>query len=499
MEKLSKSQFVKGVQCSKALFIYRKRKDLHPEVDAGKQAIFDMGHEVGELAKQVYSEGVEVTEEYFDIDGAIESTKTFIADGKEVIYEATAMAPSGLYSKIDILKKVRGEDSWDLIEVKASTRVKDYHIWDMASQRLAFEGAGFKVRKSILMHVNNKYVRCGEIDAKAIFTEQDCTEAVLERMEECENILPDLVIVLSNDKIPEVEIGPHCSSPFSCDYKGHCWSHIPDYSVYNITGGGKLQELLSKGITDVADIPEGFITTLKKTDIKAYKEEKVQFNEQEVRGWYDSLQYPLYYLDFETINPAVPPCDGMSPYKQYPFQFSLHVQDKPGGELVHKEYLQTEASDPRRPFAEELVAFCGGLEEKGSVIVYNRSFESGVVGKLANDNADLRKELMAIRERMEDLLIPFEKRWLYSPRQYSSASIKAVLPAFCPDFSYSDLDVADGGSASRYGAALIAGAVQGIEKDKIIKDLRAYCRLDTLAMVKLVDVIEELLGMKETI
>lgn len=493
MEKLSKSQFIKGVQCSKALFIYRKRKDLHPEVDDSKQAIFDMGHEVGEFAKQVFSSGVEVTEEYFDIEGAIKATQTFVADGKEVIYEATAMAPSGLYSKIDILKKVEGENSWDLIEVKASTRVKDYHIWDMASQRLAFEGAGYSIRKSILMHVNNKYVRSGEIEVKELFIQQDCTEAVLERLVECESTLPSLIQVLEGDEMPIVEIGPHCTRPFSCDYRDHCWSHIPDYSIYNVTGGGKLEELLEKGIMEVSDIPDGFITGQKEIDVKAFKEQRVQFNEELVRDWYQSLKYPLYYLDFETINPAIPPCDGMSPYKQYPFQFSLHIQSEPGGKLIHKEYLQTQASDPRRPFAEALVDCCGGLDEKGSVIVYNRTFESGVVGKLAHDHKDLRKDLMAIRERMEDLLIPFQKRWLYHPEQYSSASIKSVLPAFCPDFSYSDLDVADGGAASRYGAALIAGNISAEDKEKVVNDLRAYCTLDTLAMVKLIQVIEKLL------
>jgi hypothetical protein len=483
---LSKSQFVKGVQCPKALWIYRKRKDLHPEVDEATQALFDMGHDIGELAKKMWSHGVEVMEEYYDITGAIESTNKFIEEGKTVIYEATALSPTGIYSKIDILKKVQGEDAWDLIEVKASTRVKDYHLWDMASQRMAFEGAGYVIRKSILMHVNNKYVRNGEIDPKEFFHQQDCTEEVLERMEEARKELPNLLEVLAQEEMPSCEIGSHCSSPFDCDYMDFCWEGFPEYSVYDVTSRGKLTDLLARGIEDVKDIPDGFVGGQKEIDIQSYKTGEVYADKGKLATWAADLRYPLYFLDYETINPAIPPCDGMQPYKQYPFQFSLHIQREEGGELEHHEFLHTEASDPQRSFAEKLVALCG---DEGSVVVYNRQFEAGVNNKLAEKFKDLRTALFAINGRMIDLLDPFQKRWLHHPDQLSSASIKSVLPAFCPEFSYADLDVSDGGEASRIGAAIINGKLTGDDLEKAARGLREYCGLDTLAMVKILDVV----------
>lgn len=483
---LSKSQFVKGIQCPKALWIYRHRKDLHPEVDEATQALFDMGHDVGELAMKVWPEGVEVTEEYYDITGAIESTNKFIEEGKTVIFEATALSPEGIYSKIDILAKVEGEDCWDLIEVKASTRVKDYHIWDMASQRLAFEGAGYKIRKSVLMHVNNKYERNGEIDPVAFFHQEDCTEVVLERMEEAKKELPNLLEVLGQEEMPTCSIGSHCSSPFSCDYMDFCWEGFPEYSVYDVTSRGKLANLLEQGIEDVKDIPDGFIGGLKEVDIQSYKTGEVHVNKEALSDWAADLRYPLYFLDYETINPAIPPCDGMKPYKQYPFQFSLHIQREAGGELEHHEFLHTKSSDPQRAFAEKLVEVCG---DEGSVVVYNRQFEAGVNNKLAEKFRDLRTALFAINGRMIDLLDPFQKRWLHHPDQLSSASIKSVLPAFCPEFSYSDLDVSDGGAASRMGAAIIAGKLNDEQLEEVSRGLREYCGLDTLAMVKILEVV----------
>jgi len=255
---ISKSQFLKGIQCSKALWFYRNRPELKSETDDAQQALFDEGNEIGQLAQTYFKGGIEVEGKHWDIDSAIKKTEEFIKAGKSVIYEATAKNPEGIYSKIDIFKKVKGKSEWDLIEVKNSTGLKDYHIWDMASQRHAFVGAGYKIRKSILMHVNNGYVRKGDLDVKQFFTLQDCTNEVIEQQKEVKDVLPELLKVLSKDKEPSVDIGSHCNKPFSCDYKEHCWSHVPEYSVYNVTNGKKLDELLSMGILNAKDIPTDF-------------------------------------------------------------------------------------------------------------------------------------------------------------------------------------------------------------------------------------------------
>ena len=193
---ISKSQFLKGVQCQKALWIYRNAKELHPIIPESKQAIFDTGHEIGILAQKAFKGGVEVEADYWDIQGAVKKTEAFIESGNTIIFEAAAINPQGIYSRIDALKKVKGKDEWDLIEVKGSTEVKDYYYWDMAAQRYAFLGAGYRIRKSVLMHINNKYVRNGALDLDEYFIQEDCTEAVKERMKEVKKLTPEFLATL---------------------------------------------------------------------------------------------------------------------------------------------------------------------------------------------------------------------------------------------------------------------------------------------------------------
>jgi hypothetical protein len=484
---ISKSQYIRGLQCEKSLWFYRNRKELATPVDEAKQAVFDQGNEVGEYAKKYFPDGVEVSAKHFEIELAAEQTLEFISGGSEVLFEACAISPDGLYSRIDVLQKCG--DQWDLIEVKSSTKVADYHLDDMASQRFAFEGAGFKIRKSILMHIDNSFVKEGPVDASKLFHLEDCTAAVTEQMVVVRAELPRLLKVLEGGEEPEVGIGAHCSKPFSCDYKEHCWAHVPEYSVYNVASGKKLLQLTGQGILDARDIPDDFaISGAKGLDLAAYKAGQSLVDAEELGDFLSELKYPLYYLDYETvgINIPVPFIDGTSPYRQVPFQYSLHIQCEAGGELVHKEFLFEGSGDPRAEFTASLAK---DMEGSGSVVVYNGPFEASVNRELAKVFPEYKSDLEDINARMVDLLIPFRKRHLYHPAQKSSASIKAVLPAFCPDMSYDNLEIGDGGSASRLYTQILKGSITGAQKAKILKDLRAYCEQDTLAMVRLIEVI----------
>ncbi|MCH7649743.1 MAG: DUF2779 domain-containing protein [Nitrospinae bacterium] len=484
---ISKSQFLTGVQCSKALWFYRNCSDLKAKTDDAQQALFDQGNEIGQLAQTYFKGGVEVENEYWDIDGAIKKTEELIKSGERVIYEATAQSPDGIYSKIDIFRKLKGKNEWDLIEVKDSTALKDYQIWDMASQRLAFVGAGYKIRKSILMHVNNGYVRKGGLDVKQLFTLQDCTNEVVEREEEVKDVLPELLKVLDKNKEPSVDIGSHCNKPFTCDYKEHCWSHVPEYSVYDVASGKKLNELISMGVLNARDIPKDFSLGVKTTlAVNSYRDNSVIVDIPALKEWIKNLEYPLYYLDYETAGPAIPKFDGTSPYQQCPFQYSLHIQKTKGGKLRHLEFMHTGPTDPRESFVKSLIENCG---EEGSVVAYNASFEVGVNNNLAEQFPKYRNKLKAINNRMVDLLKPFMSRSLYHPKQMGSASIKAVLPSFVPDMSYDTLNITDGGGASRLGSLILEGKLEGDTLKESIAALKEYCGQDTLAMAKLIEVI----------
>ncbi len=489
INRISKSQYLKGIQCPKALWLYRHRPDLRPEISESLQHLFDMGHEIGELAQKRFGMGTEITEEYYQIDEAIKSTQRAIEQGEKIIFEATACSEDGAYSKIDILKKVKGSDDWDLIEVKSSTGVKGYHLDDMALQRYAFMGAGYKIRKSILMHINNQYVRSGELDLNQLFHLEDCTKIVNGRQIKIEEDVGKLLEIVNDQTEPSIEIGDHCSAPFSCDYIDYCWQHIPDYSVYNLFKGSKLDELRSKDILEVSDIPSGFEATgRQRIEIDSVKQNRIYKAQDRINEFLDSLVYPLYYLDYETINPGVPLFDSSRPYQLIPFQFSLHIQSKKGGALEHKEFLYTNGDDPRPDFISALIGDC---DDKGSVIVYNKGFESRVNNELAFDFPDNKDKLDAIADRMVDLLVPFRSRYLYHPEMRGSASLKSVLPAFVSDLGYDDLEISDGADASIRYLSCIKDYLPESEKNITYDDLKKYCTRDTMAEVELIKVLYE--------
>jgi hypothetical protein len=487
--RISKSQYLKGIQCPKALWLYRNRPDLKPDISEAQQHLFDTGHEIGHYAQQYFENGIEITEEYYEIDKAIQSTEQAIKGGYNSIFEATACSADNAFSRIDILRKVNGSDAWDLIEVKGSTGVKDYHISDTALQRYAFTGAGYNIRKSYLMHLNNQYVRNGDLELKKLFNLSDITKDVVTEMVNVPNKLMDLFATIRKRKEPSVDIGGHCYDPFECDYTGYCWKHIPDYSVYNIFRGQKLERLLSTGVLDPKDVPDDFdMTERESIQIQSYKDGTVYADKESIRDFLDSLEYPLYYLDYETIMPAIPLFDGTRPYQQIPFQFSLHIQKTKNGSIEHIEFLHTENSDPRPSFIQALIGACG---QGGSVVVYNRGFESRINNELGFSFPEFKVSLDGITNRMVDLLVPFRSRYLYHPDMMGSASIKSVLPSFCRDMSYADLEIAEGGTASLKYLYCITGQASTEERDKIFDGLKEYCGQDTLAEVKLIEVLKK--------
>ena len=484
--RISKSQYIKGLQCPKALWLYRHRPELAPEVSDTTQYIFDSGHEVGELAQKYFAGGIEITDPYYETQNAIASTERAIKNGYDFIYEATAKSPDGAYSRIDILSKVPGTDQWDLIEVKQSTGIKDYYIDDMSLQKYAFVGAGYNIRKSILMHINNEYVREGDLDLRQLFVLEDCTEIVSEKVIDVKAKLENLINVINSKEEPQVNIGDQCGYPFACDYMHYCWSHIPEYSVYNVLRGSKLERLLAEDIIEINDIPDDYnVTDRESIAINSYKKNSVNIDKNGINEFLKSLVFPLYYLDYETIFPAIPMFNNSKPYQQIPFQFSLHIQRQPGGELQHIEFLHTEPSDPRESFAETLIKSCG---TGGSVVVY-KGFESRVNRELGLALPKYKANLDDINERMVDLLLPFRSRHLYHPKMMGSASIKSVLPAFVPDLSYDNLEIGDGGTASLMYLSCINNSIPIAEKEKVYDNLKAYCCLDTLAEVRLIEVL----------
>lgn len=493
---LSKSQYLRGLQCPKRLWFYRHRKDLMPEIDAATQARFDAGEEIGRLAQAYFPDGAEVTDNYWDIEKAVQSTQQFIKDGYEIIYEATAAHPvDGSYSRIDILRKVPDTDEWDLIEVKSSTEVKDYHINDMAFQYHVFYHAGYKIHQCLMMVIDNQYVRQGAIDPQQLFRLEGISADVFAKQGEVEYLAAQYGYLLERKDEPEAEIGARCFQPFECEYRHHCWKHVPDYSIYNVFSNKKADEIYSNiNSYDLNDVPADLYPGgAKLIDLQCFQNSSEYTDHESIMAFLSTLEYPLYYLDYETMMGGLPPYDGTGPYQQIPFQFSLHVQHEPGGELQHFEFLHKEPTDPRPHFIERLIKTCGDI---GSVVVYNAGFETRINRELANDFPQYAAALHAINDRVFDLMVPFQKRWLYKPQQKGSYSIKYVLPSYVPELSYEGMTIANGGMAMDQYFQFANGGIPAEKHEDLWTALSEYCRLDTYAMVALMKVLENISNVK---
>jgi hypothetical protein len=482
---LSKSQFIRGLQCHKSLWLYKNRLDLRAEPDANQLAIFNAGTNVGELAQDLFPDGVAILYEEGSFEEKVAKTRRLINSGVKTIYEATFQFDDVLVM-VDILNK--GEDGWELYEVKSSTKVKLVHENDVAVQYYVLTGSGIELNKASLVHINNQYTRQNELDVKQLFTIKDLTGIAIAKQGWVKEEIQTIKDAIKASE-PRIDIGPHCSDPYGCDFKDHCWKHIPDPSVFNISRleWKKRWALYNDGIIKFEDLPKDYSLNPKQSmQIEVELTGKSFIDKKAIEEFLNTLHYPLYYLDFETFNPAVPFFDGVRPYQRIPFQYSIHYQETKGSKINHYEFLAEEGTDPREKMAQRLV---DDIPEGSCVLAYNCGFEKSVIRELAEQFPQHNKHLMSIHESTLDLMKPFQNRHLYKKEMKGSYSIKYVLPALVPELSYKDLEISEGGQASDTYAQLHLTEDKD-EVDGIRESLKIYCKLDTLAMVKILEFLE---------
>lgn len=486
--RLSKSQYIRGLQCHKSLWLYRHRKDLIPKTSASLQLIFDQGHRIGELAWKRFPGGRLIKEDHLHIPEALKSTRAAEDAGAPIIYEAAAIHDRVLV-RPDIL--IRKGDGWDMVEVKGSTEVKDVYLEDVAIQKYVLDGAGFPVRRCFVMHVNNRYVRRGAIDPDRFFTLVDVTEEAAALQKEIPGRVAELHKVLDRQSAPDIPIGPHCSDPYPCEFMGHCWKHVPDYSVFDLVRirHQKAAVLADRGILRVHDVPEDFpLSRSQALQVAVEKSGRPYINRPGIAKFLREPRYPLHFLDFETIFPAIPPYDGLKPYQQTPFQASIHVQGEKGGKTEHLEYLGDAKADPRRG----LVAFLTeSIGSEGSVVAYNAPFEGARLGELAEAYPRQAGRLLSIKNRLWDMAGPFRAGLYVHPKFQGSWSIKSVLPALVPAMTYEGMTIGNGEEASIAYLNLMEGKLSRADAKRMILALKEYCGQDTLAMVNLLAVLHE--------
>lgn len=488
MLSLSKSKYCGLWQCPKIAWLNKYKPDEMVINDAIQNRM-DAGNVVGDLAMGLFGEFVEVTAyngERLDLSQMIARTKEEMEKGTPVICEAS-FSYNGLYCAVDILHK--DGDGWAIYEVKSSTSAeKDVYTADVAYQKYVLQNCGVNLTNVYLVCLNNEYVFDGTLDLQQLFKITDITVPVAF---EQRNLAANLSIgerLLNDPNEPEIDISERCMHPYECAYWKYCTRHIPKPSVFDLyrMPFKKKLDCYKHGLFRYEDlILISDITNEKQLRQMEHSlsDKGTYLDKEGIRAFLNTLSYPLYFLDFETMQLPVPQFPGTKPYQQIPFQYSLHYIEEPDGELKHKEFLGVSGEDPRRAIAESL---CRDIPMNVCVTAYNRGFECGRIKELACAFPDLAEHLLNIRSNIQDLLTPFQSGYYYNRDMGGSFSIKSVLPALYPDdpeLDYHNLEGVHNGSEAMTIFPMIKD-MPPEEQAAARKNLLAYCKLDTLAMVK---------------
>lgn len=490
---LSKSRYTLGVRCYKNLWLSCHKPEEAAEVN---ESVFETGNEVGELARHLFGDDYKLIEFSFDKEEMINKTKNFLEEKPNIICEAT-FNYDGNFCMVDILKS--DTDGVEIYEVKSSTKVSQINIHDISYQTWVLKKCGLNVKKSYLVHINNQYIKNGELDIHKLFTIEDVTDLL--DLDEVEKRVPIMKKMMDEKDEPNIDLSVNCMKSknisYDCPFFEYCTKKLPHPNVFDIGWGtyfSKKMALYNEGKITYDDIlTSGGIST--KADLQmnhAMFDLEPKIDKEAIRGLMNKITYPLYFLDFESYQLAIPKIDGTKPYQQICFQYSLHYQLEEGGDLLHKEFLASDYDgNPMYGLCKQL---CEDIPKDVCVLAYNDAFEKTRLQEMANIFPEFSEHLLNIKDNILDLLPPFKNQEYYVKEMGGSASIKKVLPALFPDdpeLDYHSLDqVHKGDEASR--AYLELPKLSKEEEQRLRNNLLKYCKLDTYAMVKIYEKLKEI-------
>jgi len=477
---LSKTKLMRGYRCLKCIYLTIHHPELEAPISPETQALFDQGNQVGKLARDYFPGGILIDNLPWDFSGALTKTRDAIANGATTIYEA-AFEYTGCYARADIIQYSPENKRWRIIEVKSSTKVKPEQIEDVGLQTWIMAKSGLPIEQINLMHLNSA---CRYPDLDQLFTVQDVTNEIRENYLSVKPKVAEILSSIQNKNIPDIDIGPYCLEPTECGFVEHCWKQIPEMSIFNMPGmHTRKWDLYHDGIIQLDDPRLTDLNELQQRIVTAYQTKERFIDAAGIQSALSTWQFPLVFLDFETINPAIPRYDGCGPFHQVPFQFSVHRWDHPEAEITHHEFLNETMDDPRIRLIPALLDACEGT---GSIVAYFSKFESARIEELAAYSPKHKDSLHQLIERMVDPL-PIIRQHVYDNAFEGSFSLKKVAPALLGNaFAYDHMLVADGGAAQRAYEEFTSPNIASKRKDTLKKAMLDYCKQDTFVLVLLV-------------
>ena len=488
---LSKSKYCAFAQCPRNLWLKTYKPELATP-DNSVEARMEAGNEIGDLAMQLFGDFIEVSayknNGKMDLSEMIARTNELLRENYPVICEAS-FSYNGNYCAVDILKRENG--GYAIYEVKSSTHANQIYATDIAYQKYVLENCGVNVTGTYLVCINNEYIFDGNLKLNELFKIVDLSEEVAEEYRCVESNVMAANDIMDDPVEPLYGLSENCRKPYKCTFWEHCSSRLPKPSVFDLYGTGfnfkKKLKYYKNGICTFEELSaddEVMKTRIQSMQVShGIRNLEPHIDKNGIKEFLDTLWYPLYFLDFETMQLPIPKFVGTKPYAQIPFQYSLHYIESEGGELKHKEFLGISGEDPRRAIAERL---CEDIPKDACVVIYNKTFEPARFRELAEYFPDLAENLLTIRENIRDLLDPFRKGYYYNRAMGGSFSIKVVLPALFPDdpaLDYHNLEgIHNGGEAMEIFPKIKDMPPE--EQEIVRRNLLKYCELDTYATVK---------------
>lgn len=476
---LTKSKFLAGRQCHKRLW-QQYHEPIQQEHDT--PPVVEIGIEVGRLAHKLFAGGVLAYADGDSSSKALAVTLAHIsASVAPAIFEAT-IGVGRLLARVDILERVTPH-GWAICEVKSSTEVKDSHIDDVAFQLYVARECGLTVHRIEIIHVNREYIReRGEIDVGNYFRRADVTEQANDRSRDLARAINQMFGVIDAPNSPEIEPWSHCHDPYTCEFWDRCTADKPSDWIFYLPrlGQNRAEALQEMGVESIAKIPDSIDLTTRQAIIRDAHRAGRPYISNGFAGKLYAFSPPAFYLDFETMSPAIPVYPGTRPYERIPFQWSLHHRSGTR-QLTHSGFLADGRDDPREAFATSLIRALGASETP--IVVYSH-FERSTLEQLAETLKRHSNSIAHVIPRLRDLLAVLREH-VYFPAFGCSYSLKDVAPVLAPTVGYDDLEhVADGSAAAWVFERIAAGRCGG-DEDTLRRALEEYCRRDTLAMVRI--------------